>query len=381
MLGPAEWSVRVSDFNQWVDVQWGTDSLARARDFIASGTGIEAVIVDGSAAFVTSELVRALADAGIAGYALSHADEASAWIDGVTGITRICDLAELAPTNEAPDSVAVRAVKPDSRHAAVHRPPRDGCLVVAVWGPTGAPGVTSVAIGLAALAAREGLTVYLCDADSRGASIAIGLGLIDEVPGFAAACRLAGRGELTPTEFDRLSMKPDGYGGRLSVLTGIPRAARWAEIAGVKSRVVVEHLRQLSDVVIVDVGFGIEENEWVDGAPQRDGAARALVRDADVVVAVGLSDAVGIARLIRGLDELKELCATPLVVLNQTTRQSAKEATDAISRFTDHRVVSAVSRDSRDGLDEAATRSSSSVRSVWAAVNEAAEARVGRPER
>ena len=64
--------------------------------------------------------------------------------------------------------------------------------VVAVWGPTGAPGRTTVAVTLADELARLGSAALLVDADVYGGTVAAVLGLLDESPGLAAACRQAG---------------------------------------------------------------------------------------------------------------------------------------------------------------------------------------------
>ena len=64
---------------------------------------------------------------------------------------------------------------------------------MAVWGPTGAPGRTTVAVGLADEAARLGISTLLVDADVYGGVVAQVLGLLDESPGLAGAARLAGR--------------------------------------------------------------------------------------------------------------------------------------------------------------------------------------------
>ena len=56
-----------------------------------------------------------------------------------------------------------------------------------VWGPTGAPGRTTLAIGLAAELAGSGLPTVLVDADTYGASVAQCLGLLDESSGLATA--------------------------------------------------------------------------------------------------------------------------------------------------------------------------------------------------
>ena len=77
--------------------------------------------------------------------------------------------------------------------------------VVAVWGPTGAPGRTTVAVGIADEAARLGISTLLVDADVYGGVIAQVLGLLDESPGLAGAARLAGSGSLDSAAVVRLA--------------------------------------------------------------------------------------------------------------------------------------------------------------------------------
>lgn len=361
IIGPAEWRARVSEIDEWAIVQWGTDDPSRARELIRDFQPLDAVLVDGSVQFLTAEIAEAITNRKINGFALAPDVPDSRWIDGLEGVARI-ERAEQIQARSATSGVSSTSPR-DETGAAIARG-----SVVAVWGPAGAPGITTTAISLAVLAARDGVNVMLCDADSRGASIAIGLGLIDDVPGFAAVCRLAGRGELADNDFFRLALTSDRLQGKLGVLTGLPRASRWAESAAPKARGAIAHLRGIVDLVVVDVGSGIEENEWIDGAPQRDGAARALISDSDLVVAVGQSDAVGISRLIRGLDELTELNPESIIVLNKTSKQTARDAIDALGRFTEHRVTAVVAKDSRGGVDDAASRAVGSMREVWEAV-------------
>ena len=64
-----------------------------------------------------------------------------------------------------------------------------GGRLVAVWGPTGAPGRTTIAVNVAVELAELGETVLLADADTYGGVVAQSLGVLDEAPGLAAACR------------------------------------------------------------------------------------------------------------------------------------------------------------------------------------------------
>ena len=84
-------------------------------------------------------------------------------------------------------------------------PPADSTptRIIAVWGPGGAPGRSTLAIELAVELARGGRHVGLIDADTHAPSLALALGLADEGPGFAAACRQAELGGLDARELTR----------------------------------------------------------------------------------------------------------------------------------------------------------------------------------
>ena len=176
--------------------------------------------------------------------------------------------------------------------------------VVAVWGPTGAPGRTTFAVGLATELAALGVPTTLVDADVYGAAVAQALGLLDEAPGLAAAVRLANSGLLDLAglaELARLAAH------NLRVLTGITRPERWPELrpAGVEN--VLALCRQLAAVTVVDCGFAVEQDEelaYDQSAPRRNGATLTVLDDADSVVAVGSADPVSLQRLVRALSDL-----------------------------------------------------------------------------
>jgi MinD-like ATPase involved in chromosome partitioning or flagellar assembly len=191
--------------------------------------------------------------------------------------------------------------------------------LIAVWGPAGAPGRTTVAIGLAAELAAAGDEVVLVDADVYGGTIAPALGVLDDIAGFASACRLANAGRLDGAALAGLAR---GVGDRLRVLTGIARADRWDEVRPSAAAAVLALARTVSAYVVVDCGFCLEEDEelaYDTVAPQRNGATLTALRAADTVVAVGTADPVGLQRLVRGLAELREAApgAEPVVVVNR----------------------------------------------------------------
>ncbi len=186
-------------------------------------------------------------------------------------------------------------------------PPPGAGRVVAVWGPNGAPGRTTLAIGIADEASRLGVPTLLVDADTYGGCVAQVLGFLDESPGLAAAARLAGSGRL---DLPALTALARTTSSRLRVLTGIARADRWPELSGDAVASVLELCREVADLVVIDCGFSLEQDEEIvydTAAPRRNAATIAALEAADTIVVVGAADPVGLHRLVRGLADVREL--------------------------------------------------------------------------
>ena len=214
------------------------------------------------------------------------------------------------------EETRVRPARATPVPSSADEAPRRG-LVIAVWGPAGAPGRTSLAIALAAEvadahAARSGgqTTIALADADTHAASIAPALGLLDEAPGFAAACRLAGSGALDPPQFERIAQQHRAGRGEIHVLTGLGRASRWPELSAERVSGVLTAARDWAAVTVVDVAAGFEHDEELMtdlNAPRRNAATIEVLRSADLVVAVGAADPIGLSRYLRAHADLAEL--------------------------------------------------------------------------
>ncbi|MCC2312971.1 AAA family ATPase [Cellulomonas xiejunii] len=197
-------------------------------------------------------------------------------------------------------------------------PTRRGATV-AVWGPTGAPGRTFVAVNLAAELAALDRSTLLVDADTYGGVVAQVLGVLDEAPGVAAAARAAGQGSLDLATLARLA--PVVLPG-LRLLSGISRADRWPELPASSLELVLSQARALADVTVVDTGFCLEQDEMLSydtRAPARNAATSTALEQADLVVVVGAADPVGVQRLVRALAEAAErgLALSRRVVVNR----------------------------------------------------------------
>lgn len=310
------------------------------------------------------ELVRRLDDAGVEVLGLVDRDApAAAIVDDVPGaeadelreLARGVDIVLIEPTREslpvalvtACDRwgvrvVAVCATDADRRVAAmagVDAVDRDADVedmlasdvspadadgssrgsVIAVWGPEGAPGRSTIAVELACELARGGIHVALADADSHAPSIAIAAGLADEGPGFAAACRQAGRGLLTASELTRISESL----GDVDVLVGLNRPSRWPELDRERVAAALRACREWAAYTVVDVAAPLEADEEIvsdlDG-PRRNAATLAALGEADTIVAVVAADPVSVARFVRAYPDLRAVAprAQVRVVVNKS---------------------------------------------------------------
>ena len=211
--------------------------------------------------------------------------------------------------------------------------------VLAVWGPTGAPGRSTVALNLAVELATRAPTL-LVDLDTYGSSQAQALGLLDEAPGMAAACRAADQGTLDLPALARLAPE---VGGALRILTGIPRSHRWTELRAPSVAHVLSLARQLVRFVVVDCGFGIEDDEELSYdtvAPRRNATTLTALEEADELVVVGAGDPVGLQRLVRGVQDLGVVPAPSgrVVVVNKVRAASVgshpeRRISEALGRF------------------------------------------------
>ena len=144
------------------------------------------------------------------------------------------------------------------------------------------------------------------------------LGLLDEAPGVAAACRAADQGLLDLPALARIA--PAVVPG-LRVLTGLPKAERWPEVRAAALERVLELSRSLVQVVVVDCGFCLEDDEELSYdtvAPRRNEATLTSLAASDLVVAVGGADPVALQRFVRGLQELGTVpSGEPVPVVNR----------------------------------------------------------------
>ncbi|SFR41812.1 MinD-like ATPase involved in chromosome partitioning or flagellar assembly [Microbacterium azadirachtae] len=235
--------------------------------------------------------------------------------------------------------------------------------LITVWGPHGSPGRSTVAVQLAALLAGADRAVALVDADTHAPAVALLLGLTDDGPGIAAACRRAELGLLDGAELSRLATPVETSGGTLDVLVGINRPARWPELSPARLRGALDACRHGNTLTLVDVSASLEADEEIvsdlDGL-RRNAATLTAVHSADRIVAVAAADPLGIARFVRGYADLRaEIGDAPVTVAVNKVRpgplgvDARGQIRRALDRFSAIRDVHFLPYDQR-ALDAAA---------------------------
>lgn len=276
---------------------------------------VDAVLVASDPPHLDADLVRACDAAGVRIVAVVD-DAAQAGAARALGVASV----RFADGFQAIEWAIVAS------HADREQRPRG--RILAAWGPAGAPGRTTAAIGLATELAARGQRVALVDADSHAASIAPALGLLDEAPGFAAAARLVRTGSLTVDELGRVAQTLQTTVGDVHVLTGITRAERWPELAADRVAGVLEACRDWVDWTVVDVASSLERDEEISTdvfGPRRNAATIAALRAADRVLAVAGGDPVGMMRLLRAYPDLVDVVPSDRVgvVVNKVRTSGA----------------------------------------------------------
>ncbi|MEP6482142.1 MAG: regulator [Rhodoglobus sp.] len=295
----------------------------------------DAVLLAAEPRYLTDRVLVTADDAGVSVVALVTGEPARQHAAAL-GLFETLDAAARWPEIE-------RLLAGTRREVRASTPRATRGSVIAVWGPAGSPGRTTLAIAIAAEIAARGHSVALADVDTHGASIAPALGMLDEAPGFAAACRLASNDGLSTAELERIAQRYESPLGGFWVLTGIGRPSRWPELSADRVAKTIAQCRRWVDYTVLDTSSSLENDEEISSdlfAPRRNAATVTAVHEADHIVAVGSADPVGLSRFLRSHVDLVEAASTHSVtVVMNRIRTSAigmnpnGQVTQTLSRF------------------------------------------------
>lgn len=205
--------------------------------------------------------------------------------------------------------------------------------VIAVWGPKGAPGRTTIAIEIAYALAGTTETAVLMDADPYGGDALQLLGVVEELPTIlwatAAAASDEGRRDLVGN-LSRVG------GNGLLLVPGLPRADLWPEVADYGYAELIKLLAGEARFLVVDVGFCLEDQTALGGSGGRNMMALAALDRADHVVAICRADVVGVKNFIWSFETLRELVDEDRIsiVLNRVHGGEGREIDELLTRHT-----------------------------------------------
>lgn len=242
------------------------------------------------------------------GVSLSHADSAELALLDLDGVIERPESAQELLVGLAGRVLGETSVKGVWNVSASEEFPRAEAgrgRLIAVWGPPGAPGRTTTAVMLAQALAMRDRTVII-DADTAAPSVAMTLGLADDISGLILACRHAEAGSLSGRT---LASSMCAVSERLSALTGLAQPRRWAELRPAALARVLDQVTADSSYAVVDIGAHFSVGDVPAASPTA--AADATLRAADAVLAVCHSDPLGVARFLAALPEIAE-CGVPI---------------------------------------------------------------------
>lgn len=207
---------------------------------------------------------------------------------------------------------------------------------VAIWGPAGAPGKSTVALNLADSLAVSGKRVLLVDADLVAPSLGLLVGAADQSVGISAACKLAREARLDSGELLRVSLKIDAAGSAFWLLPGISGASRWPEVTPSAIEAILRVASQSFDVAIIDLASSLEPALNTQAAAiSRNELTRYVVSNADKLVALSLADAIGVHRALRQILDVQKLRSDGAVnlVINRFRESTGNSEKQLVETF------------------------------------------------
>jgi MinD-like ATPase involved in chromosome partitioning or flagellar assembly len=219
--------------------------------------------------------------------------------------------------------------------------------LVAVWGPKGAPGTTSIAIELAYQLSVSEPDTLLIDADTYGGDVLQSLGIVEELPTLVWAARSAAKMELDATQLAMALRRASPEGP--VVLPGIPRPELAAEVSDYGWRRLIDVVRDSFSYAVCDVSFSLEppEPSMAVFGEGRNHLTRSTIKEAERTVAVCRADPIGIRNFLWAFDELRSLVDLDdvSIVCNRLQSGEEREVSDIIRRHTGRRPISYVPDD------------------------------------
>ncbi|MEY4276730.1 MAG: hypothetical protein RIS26_1193 [Actinomycetota bacterium] len=207
------------------------------------------------------------------------------------------------------------------------------CRVIAIWGPHGSTGKTTIALNLTYELASLGHQVLLIDADTHSPSLTQLHGVTEPTPGLPAIARLIRQGRFDRTQLDRLSITIKHRRTRYKLLPGLPAANRWPELTPDSITQLINQAKTLNDFIIIDLASSLEPNLTnPESSTPRNGITRVCIESTDLLFVILKQSPLSLHRYLQNFAELDELQKQREIILNFSTRNA--KYIDALKRLT-----------------------------------------------
>ena len=309
-----------------VDALWLGETIDQSRAM--DGNSVSALLIELSELVVPegAEMSRTLRDKPRAGLPMNNASEG------------LAEYLEISTMISSPEGLS-------DWLASVLAPPHSGQTdnrghIVAVWGPHGSPGRTTLAINLAAELSLFDAPVALVDADTVAPSIALGLLLTEHPSGLVSAIRSSRIADATPESAQQRPLEYHGKKAKFRVLSGISDPRHWQKIEPDGLKNVLVGLRESGVISVVDISAELDGSDGGEyGDDPRHRAARVALECADSLIVLATADHVGIARFSRSWATVRTLSSDSAVYCLLRARVNGKkvdmdEAQMALWQFT-----------------------------------------------
>jgi MinD-like ATPase involved in chromosome partitioning or flagellar assembly len=207
------------------------------------------------------------------------------------------------------------------------------CRVIAIWGPAGSTGKSTIALNLAYELSNLGKQVLLIDADTYNPSLTQLHGITEPTPGIPAIARLIRQGRFDLTQLDRLSITIKHRRTRYKLIPGLPTTTRWPEVTPDSINQLLTQAKSEYDVIVIDLASPLEPNlSCPESSTTRNSITRSCIETADQLLVILKQSPNSIHRYLQNFAELNELQKQRTLVINFSTRNP--KYIDAIKQLT-----------------------------------------------
>jgi len=217
-------------------------------------------------------------------------------------------------------------------------------LVLAIHGPPGSTGKSSIALNLAYEFAALGKSTLLIDLDTHSPAMVQLLGLSQPSAALAGAARLIRQGRFDREQLNRLSVLLKNRSASFRVLAGLTTSRRWGEISHETVSQLLNLARVEFELVILDISSQIEDNLTSSVEPvTRNGVTRAALALSDLAISIINKSTLSMSRYLNDFAELRELQRNRLVILNRS--ESAQKIATTLKALTKETIFATVPDD------------------------------------